>query len=102
MCELSKNSSENAAALARIIGPERNFDIVNKKINVGGRPAEFFMIDGFIRNLREQLCAEGEKLALIATGGYCNAIIPHCRNKFQIVDDLTLIGASLLYKRNKK
>ena len=61
-----------------------------------------FMIDGFIRNLREQLCAEGEKLALIATGGYCNAIIPHCRNKFQIVDDLTLIGASLLYRRNKK
>lgn len=58
MCELSKSSSENAAALARIIGPERNFDIVNKKINVGGRSAEFFMIDGFTKDeIMEKLLA---------------------------------------------
>jgi stage V sporulation protein AF len=50
MVKLSESSSENAAALARIIGLERNFDIVNKKINVGGRAAEFFMIDGFTKD----------------------------------------------------
>ena len=68
MCELSKSSSENAAALARIIGPERNFDIVNKKINVGGRPAEFFMIDGFTKDeIMEKLhpLPYGDKLVTI-------------------------------------
>ncbi len=61
-----------------------------------------FMIDGFIRNLREKLCVDGDKLSLIATGGYSRMIIPYCRNKFEIFDDLTLTGAALLYKKNRK
>lgn len=61
-----------------------------------------FMIDGFIRNFREKLCEDGDKLSLVATGGYSRTIIPYCRNKFEIIDDLTLAGAALLYKRNRR
>lgn len=61
-----------------------------------------FMIDGFIRNLREKLCCDGDKLSLVATGGYSRMIIPYCRNKFEILDDLTLAGAALLYERNRR
>ncbi len=50
MKELSVNSSENARVFSKIIGPERNFDIINKKIEIGGRAAEFFMIDGFVKD----------------------------------------------------
>ena len=60
-----------------------------------------FMIDGFIRNIRETVCADGSKLSLIATGGLSNVITPHLRNKFTPIDDLTLIGAAVLYKINR-
>lgn len=50
MYVITGSSSENARHFAKLIGPERNFDIINKKINVGGRAAEFFMIDGFTKD----------------------------------------------------
>ncbi len=50
MYEMTDSASENAGHFARITGPERNFDIINKKINVGGRAAQFFMIDGFTKD----------------------------------------------------
>lgn len=49
MC-IGINSSENARKFSEIIGPERNFDIINKKIEIGGRAAEFFMIDGMVKD----------------------------------------------------
>lgn len=50
MTSVVSNSSENARLFSKIVGPERNFDIINKKINIGGRAAEFFMIDGFVKD----------------------------------------------------
>ena len=60
------------------------------------------MIDGFLRNIREQYTAEnGEnKIGLIASGGLAEAILPCCRNKFRYVADLTLLGAVSLYLKN--
>ncbi len=81
----------------KLIGTNSTDSITSGVIN-----GNIFMIDGFIRNLREQLCEDDVKLNLIATGGYCKAIVPHCRNKFRIIDDLTMIGAALLYKKNRK
>lgn len=60
-----------------------------------------FMVDGFIRNIRETVCQNGEKLNLLATGGLSNVIVPHLRNKFTVIDDLTLIGTAQLYKINR-
>ena len=58
-----------------------------------------YAIDGFIRNIRETLCKDGEKLSLIGTGGSAR-LLEHCRNKFTVVPDLTLKGAAALYYTN--
>lgn len=50
MQSITNNSSENARLFSMIVGPERNFDIVNKKIDICGKNAEFFMIDGFVKD----------------------------------------------------
>lgn len=103
---LSMNALSDTAELLNKVSFKRPDKLIGTNsadsITSGVINGNIFMIDGFIRNLREQLCDDDIKLNLIATGGYCNAIIPHCRNKFKIVDDLTLIGAAILYKKNKK
>lgn len=60
------------------------------------------MIDGFIRNIREKYVhkEDSEKLGLVATGGNCEIITNHTRNKFNIQKSLTLLGISVLYIRN--
>ncbi len=50
MTSIKKSSSENSRLFSKIVGPERNFDIVNKKIEIAGRAAEFYMIDGFVKD----------------------------------------------------
>lgn len=63
------------------------------------------MIDGFVRNIRESLVDKdsGDKLGLIATGGYAKLITDNCRNKFTVDNSLTLRGiASLFYKNIRK
>ena len=47
---LTKSSSENARKFSELVGPERNFDIINKKLAIAGRQAEFFMIDGMVKD----------------------------------------------------
>lgn len=104
--ELSLEALSNTAELlnkmtfkhpSKLVGTNTSDSIISGVIN-----GSIYMIDGFIRNLREQLCKNGEKLSLIATGGLNRAIIPYCRNKFSIVEDLTLSGAAILYSRNRK
>lgn len=62
------------------------------------------MIDGFLRNIREELDIKnsGEKLNLIATGGLSELILPHLRNKFLFDKNLTLRGLAVLYCNNRK
>lgn len=73
-------------------------------IRSGAFYGHIYMIDGFIRQLREDLCKNGEKLSLIGTGGLSDKLLPHCRNKFQIIPNLTLRGAATIYylNRNKR
>lgn len=104
---LSLNALSDTAELLNKVSFKRPKSLIGTNsadsITSGVINGNIFMIDGFVRNLREQLCDDGEKLSLIATGDeYCQAIIPNCRNKFKIVDDLTIIGAALLYKKNRK
>lgn len=62
------------------------------------------MIDGFIRNIREELNLKesGQKLGLIATGGLSELILPHLRNKFVFDKNLTLKGLAHLYCKNHR
>lgn len=62
-----------------------------------------FAIDGFIRNIREELRTKetGSQLSLIATGGHADFLIPKLRNKFTYVESLTLFGDAYLYQKNK-
>lgn len=82
---------------AQIIGKNSSESILSGVIN-----GNVYMIDGFVRNLKEILCKNNENLTLIATGGLSHSIIPHCRNKFTIIDNLTIIGASLLFCNCRK
>lgn len=68
-------------------------------IRSGAYFGSIYMIDGFIRNIREDMCKNSEKLSLIGTGGL-SEILTHCRNKFMIVEDLTLMGAAQLFYSN--
>ena len=38
---------ENQAAFQRIFAPEKNYDIIERQLEIGGRPAVMYMIDGF-------------------------------------------------------
>lgn len=60
------------------------------------------MIDGIIRNIREKYVNKdaGEKLSMVATGGYCDIITEYTRNKFVIEKSLTLRGIAALYVKN--
>ena len=97
--------TDSAALLSRV-SLEKPEELLGKSTSesirsgvVGGHA---LMIDGFLRNIREQYAAEnGEsKLGLIATGGLAEAILPYCRNRFVYAENLTLEGAVSLYLKN--
>jgi len=70
-------------------------------VNSGVLNGHILMVDGFIRELRQNLCDDSEqKLSLIATGGLAEYVIPHCRNKFRMVPALTLCGVAEIFRRN--
>ncbi len=81
MCVWVKSSSENARRFAKVTGPERNFDIINRKMNFGGRAAEFFMIDGFTKDeimekILEAFLSMGEEDMPDTAEGF-SAVIPY-------------------------
>ena len=55
------------------------------------------MIDGMIERIEEEL---GEKCTVIATGGLAPLIMPLCRRKMILDEDLILKGLLSVYKRN--
>lgn len=55
------------------------------------------MIDGMIERIEEEL---GKKTTHIATGGYANTVIPHCKSEITIDDNLVLDGLFIMYNKN--
>ena len=96
----------DSAALLSNVSLEKPQELLGKttseSIRSGVIGGHTLMIDGFLRNIREQYAAENgeKKIGLIASGGLAEAILPCCRNKFQYVADLTLQGAVSLYLKN--
>ena len=55
-------------------------------------------IDGVIDRIEEEL---GEKCTVISTGGIAKTIIPFCKHKIIIDDELLLKGLRIIYNKNK-
>ena len=56
-------------------------------------------IDGVTQRIEEAL---GEKCTVVSTGGLADKIIPHCKRKIIIDDQLLLKGLMIIYNKNKK
>ncbi len=80
-----------------LIGRDTSASIRSGVIN-----GQILAIDGFVRNLREQLKTKesGKNLGLVATGGLAQYVIPYMRNKFVFYETLTLSGAVHLFSKN--
>lgn len=55
-------------------------------------------MDGMIERIQAEL---GEKVTTIATGGLAGSIVPLCRHKIILDNDLILKGLVLIYERNQ-
>lgn len=57
------------------------------------------MVDGMI----DRFCEEyGRELPVYATGGFSHAIIPHCKRKIIMDENMVLDGLLIIYERNSK
>lgn len=56
------------------------------------------LIDGMIDRFSDEM---GEELKIYATGGLCSTIIPHCKHKISIDENLVLKGLKIIYDKNK-
>lgn len=56
------------------------------------------MLDGMIDRIQEEL---GYETGVIAAGGLARMIIPACRHKIQIDDELLLHGLNIIYHKNR-
>lgn len=84
------------------ITPPKRLIAKNSKesMNVGVLYGHAFMIDGFLKKIRENL--HTETLHTVVTGGLADAVIPFCTHAMQKEPDLTLQGLRALYLKNKK
>ncbi len=98
----------NSAAQLNDITLDSNVELIGKDtrsaVGSGIINGNAFMIDGFVRNIREELGLTGSdtKLLLIATGSHSEYILPCLRNKFKYSEALTLMGLAVLYQKNNK
>ncbi len=101
---ISLEALKDSAALLTDVSLQQPDAVIGKNSQDSIRSGIFYghvyMIDGFIRQIRSELCEDGEKLALIGTGGLSKVILPHCRNKFEVIENLTLKGAASLFYQN--
>ncbi len=57
------------------------------------------MVDGLIDRISAEM---GTEPTLVATGGMSTGIIPHCRHKITIDEDLLMNGLRIIYEKNKR
>lgn len=106
--KVSMTALTDSAALLSPVPLEYNHELIGRdtqsSIRSGVINGNVYMIDGFIRNIREKMIPadSDEKLGLIATGGLANRILPYMRNRFTYHENLTLFGTAYLYLKNRK
>lgn len=92
--------SSNAAQLYKV-----NLECPNKAIgkntidcmNSGLVLGAACMVDGLIERMEEEL---GYKTTVIATGGLSKVVVPLCKRKIIVDDDLLLKGLKIIYDKN--
>ena len=89
-CALLPSASFDAPA--KVVG--RNTDECIRSGVVLGNAS---MLDGMIDRINEEL---GTECTVIATGGIARDIIPSCRHKIILRDDLMLQGLRIIYEKN--
>jgi len=57
------------------------------------------MLDGLIEHMTAEL---GGSATVVACGGLAPMVIPHCKHKIHLEDDLLMLGLGLIYKKNAK
>ena len=57
------------------------------------------MLDGLIEHMDTEL---GGGATVVACGGLAPMVIPHCKHKIHLEDDLLMLGLGLIYKKNAK
>lgn len=77
----------------RLIGTE-TVDCIKSGLIYGNAGA----IDGIVDRIKEEI---GD-CTVVATGGLAGVIVPFCRNKIIIDDDMLLKGLRIIYEKNKK
>lgn len=55
-------------------------------------------IDGIVERIEEEL---GQKATVVATGGLAKKIVPFCKKKVILDEDLLLKGLLVIYEKNK-
>ena len=84
------------------VAPPRRFIAKNTRdsMRAGVLFGHAAMTDGLIAKIRGTLGAD--RLRLIATGGYAEAVLPYCAEHAEHLPDLTLTGLYLLFRKNRK
>lgn len=77
----------------RIIG-KNTIDCMKSGLIYGNASA----IDGLLERIEEEL---GEPISIVATGGLCQRVIPHCKHDITIDGNLLLKGLRIIYNKNK-
>lgn len=100
---VSLDSLKNNASQLRGIGVEAPEHIIGKNtvecMKSGIIYSSAAAIDGLIDRLEEEM---GESLFVVATGGLAKRIIPYCRRKIVLDDNLLLKGLNIIYHKNRK
>ncbi len=55
------------------------------------------MIDGMIERIKKEV---GEEISVYITGGFASAILPYCKQKMILDENLVLKGLNIIYKKN--
>lgn len=106
--KISLDALYNSAAQLNDIVLDEKLELIGKdtrtSVSSGIINGNALMIDGFLRNIRDELNIKerGLKLNLVATGGLSELILPHLRNKFEFDKNLTLKGLAYLFSINRK
>ena len=56
------------------------------------------MLDGMIRRIQEEI---GQEATVVATGGLSKSIVPYCKEKVILDDDLLMKGLLIIYNKNR-
>lgn len=100
--EVSLNALTASASQLQGIGIDAPKRIVGKNtiecMKSGVLYANAASLDGIIERLEDEM---GQPLTAIATGGLAGKIVPHCKKKVILDDELLLKGLRVIYNKNK-